>query len=164
MDSVLSMKEIDGKNLFLWGHSFGGWVSTYVAAQRPDEVKGLILLEPAYQIREDIMKLYPEGSEIPDEIFTPSHVGRIFVEDIQATDIFEVIPYYDKEVLLLQGSQSTGNKLQEIYYNKALETFPNITWEIVDGANHSFSGKAGERAMEKWLGYLKTNIEGFAEN
>ena len=83
MDSVLSMKEIDGKNLFLWGHSFGGWVSTYVAAQ------------------------------IPDEIFTPSHVGRIFVEDIQATDIFEVMPYYDKEVLLLQGSQSTGNKLQK---------------------------------------------------
>jgi len=159
MDSVQSMPEIDANNLFLCGHSFGGLVSTYVAAERTDEVKGLMVWEPSYQMREDILQLYPEGSEIPDEIFSPAHVGKIFIEDIQASDIFEVMANYDKKVLLLQGELSKTNELREVYFNKAAETFPNMQWEIVDGATHAFSGKAGERAMENCLSYLNENID-----
>ena len=159
MDSVKSMPQIDANNLFLCGHSFGGLVSTYVAAQRPDEVKGLMVWEPSYQMREYILSLYPIGSEIPDEIYTPVHVGRIFIEDMQASDIFEVMGNYDKEVLLLQGELSKTNELQEEYFNKAAEIFPNMQWEIVDGATHAFSGKAGERALEKCLNYLNENID-----
>lgn len=159
MDSVKSMPEIDGKNLFLCGHSFGGLVSTYVAAQRPDEVKGLMVWEPSYQMSDEMLKLYPLGSEIPDEIFSPSHVGRVFIEDLQNFDIFEGMGNYDKEVLLLQGELSKTNELQEVYFNKAAETSPNMQWEIVDGATHAFSGKAGERAMEKCLNYLNENID-----
>lgn len=159
MDSVKSMPQIDANNLFLCGHSFGGLVSTYVAAQRPDEVKGLMVWEPSYQMREYILSLYPIGSEIPDEIYTPVHVGRIFIEDMQASDIFEVMGNYDKEVLLLQGELSKTNELQEEYFNKAAEIFPNMQWEIVDGATHAFSGKAGERALEKCVNYLNENID-----
>lgn len=159
MDSVQSMPQIDANNLFLCGHSFGGLVSTYVASQRPDDVKGLMVWEPSYQVREDILSLYPIGSEIPDEIYTPVHVGRIFIEDMQASDIFEVMGNYDKQVLLLQGELSKTNELQEIYFNKAAETFPNMQWEVIDGATHAFSGKAGERAMEKCLNYLNENID-----
>ena len=159
MDSVKSMPWIDANNLFLCGQSFGGLVSTYVAAQRPDEVKGLMVWEPSYQMRENILSLYPIGSEIPDEIYTPVHVGRIFIEDMQASDIFEVMGNYDKQVLLLQGELSKTNELQEEYFNKAAEIFPNMQWEIVDGATHEFSGKAGERALEKCLNYLNENID-----
>lgn len=159
MDSVKSMPWIDANNLFLCGHSFGGLVSTYVAAQRPDELKGLMVWEPSYQMREDILSLYPIGSEIPDEIYTPVHVGRVFIEDLQNFDIFEGMGNYDKEVLLLQGELSKTNELQEEYFNKAAEIFPNMQWEIVDGATHAFSGKAGERAMEKCLNYLNENID-----
>ena len=159
MDSVKSMPQIDANNLFLCGCSFGGLVSTYVAAQRPDEVKGLMVWEPSYQMSDEMLKLYPLGSEIPDEIYTPVHVGRIFIEDMQASDIFEVMGNYDKQVLLLQGELSKTNELQEEYFNKAAEIFPNMQWEIVDGATHAFSGKAGERALEKCVSYLKENIE-----
>ena len=159
IDSVKTMPWIDVNNLFLLGHSFGGLVSTYVAAQRPDDVKGLMVWEPSYQMRENILSLYPIGSEIPDEIYTPVHVGRIFIEDMQASDIFEVMGNYDKQVLLLQGELSKTNELQEEYFNKAAEIFPNMQWEIVDGATHAFSGKAGERALEKCLNYLNENID-----
>ena len=51
------------------------------------------------------------------------------------------------------------NELQEEYFNKAAEIFPNMQWEIVDGATHAFSGKAGERALEKCVNYLNENID-----
>ena len=159
IDSVKTMPWIDVNNLFLLGHSFGGLVSTYVAAQRPDDVKGLMVWEPSYQMSDEILKLYPQGCEIPDEIYTPSHVGRIFIEDLQNLDIYETMGNYDKEILLLQGELSKTNELQDIYFNKAAETFPNMKWEIVDGANHTFSEKSGERALEKCIDYMMENME-----
>ena len=60
---------------------------------------------------------------------------------------------------LLGKKLSKTNELQEEYFNKAAEIFPNMQWEIVDGATHAFSGKAGERALEKCLNYLNENID-----
>ncbi len=75
------------------------------------------------------------------------------------TDIYETMGNYDKEILLLQGELSKTNELQDIYFNKAAETFPNMKWEIVDGANHAFSEKSGERALEKCIDYMLENME-----
>jgi len=59
MDVVASLPEIDSSNLFLLGHSFGGITSAYVAAQRPDDVKALVLLEPSLYIPDQYREMYP---------------------------------------------------------------------------------------------------------
>ncbi|MBE5775789.1 MAG: alpha/beta hydrolase [Clostridiales bacterium] len=42
--------------LFLMGFSQGGFVSSYVAAQRPEDVAGLVLEYPAYVLQDDARK------------------------------------------------------------------------------------------------------------
>ena len=46
MDGVRSLDYVDSSNLFLLGCSQGGFVSSYVAAQRSDDVAALVLLFP----------------------------------------------------------------------------------------------------------------------
>lgn len=48
MDSLEYLPDIDRENVFLWGHSLGGGASSYVAGDRPDEIRGAMLIEPAY--------------------------------------------------------------------------------------------------------------------
>jgi len=161
LDAISSLPEIDSNNIFLWGHSFGGLVSTYVAAQRPDEVKGLIVLEPSYQMHDQFLELYPEGSEIPDVLYTPTYIGKIFVEDILSFDIYDMMADYDKEVLLLQGTvhpAETG-ELKEKYFGRAMDTFPNMQLVTVEGADHSFSGSAGEEMLNLTIGFVNENMD-----
>ena len=59
LDSLLYLPEADGDNVFLWGHSFGGLVSTYVGCRRVPKVKGLILAEPSFEMY-DIYDMMPK--------------------------------------------------------------------------------------------------------
>ncbi|MDO5558429.1 MAG: alpha/beta fold hydrolase [Oscillospiraceae bacterium] len=158
-DKIASEPEIDSKNIFLWGHSLGGLVSTYVAEQRHDDIKALILVEPSYQMRDQVRERYPEGSEIPDVVDASQSLGKAFAEDILSFDIYDKMPDFDSDVLLFEGttSESIGGAFPE-YLERAAQTFRSVHVEAVEGANHFFSGDAGVQMREKTIDFIKENI------
>lgn len=158
IDEISSFLEIDSENIFLWGHSLGGLITTYAATQNSKDVQGLICVEPSYQMRDQFEEMFPEGKEIPDVIYSP-YVGKIFVEDIFSFDIYDKMPEYDGKVLLFQGTvaPSIGAEAPE-YLERAAETFPSVQVEAVEGADHGFSGDAGVQMLEKMITFINDNM------
>ena len=52
-DGIRSLDTVDDENMYVMGASQGGFVATYVAATRPQDVRGLIALYPAYVLQDD---------------------------------------------------------------------------------------------------------------
>ena len=45
LDSLSALPKVDTGRVFLWGHSFGGLIASYVGCRFPDEIKGMMLVE-----------------------------------------------------------------------------------------------------------------------
>lgn len=155
MDSLIAMPCIDKDNVFLFGHSFGGFVSAYVGCKRSGEIRGMLLLEPSFQLRDSVMADYPELAAIPDIVYTPDFLGKIFFIDLYSFDIYDLMPGFEKDVLLFAATdpESVGGAYPE-YYVRAAETFPAVRTVSVEGADHQFQGTAGEEMMANVLAYL----------
>ena len=52
MDGIEALDYVDTDNLFLFGQSQGGFVSTLAGVDRLDEVKAMVLLYPAYSLQD----------------------------------------------------------------------------------------------------------------
>ena len=46
MDSLRYLPDVDRSNVYLWGHSLGGFVSAFLGIERQSEIKGIILVDP----------------------------------------------------------------------------------------------------------------------
>lgn len=131
--------------LFLWGHSFCGLVSTYVAGERAEDILGLILLEPSYYMPDQYRELFPEDAKIPVMVEEPLSVSRKFVETIKEYDIFESMKKYPREVLIFRGTVHGDEELQlmDTYFGKALESFSQAQLVEIEEADHYFQGEPG---------------------
>lgn len=158
LDGVLSLEKTDTDNVFLFGHSFGGEVATVVASQREADINALILMEPAYQMSDIISIFFPPSVQIPDYVTTPFYLGHDFIEEIIDFDIYEYMGGYDDNVILFQGD--TGDALGAMfpqYYTWAGDEFPSMRLEVVQGADHVFSGDAGQTMFDLCMGFINEN-------
>lgn len=157
IDGVLSMSEIDQNNLFLWGHSYGGLTTTYVATQRMEEIKGVILLEPSYQLNAQAAKMNTE------EIIEATGIADVCLKDLCSFDIFELIPNYIGPVLVFNGNAASGMQEARDEFmaelKKGVELFPSAELITIDGADHSFSGEAKAPLMAKAVEFVKENMD-----
>ncbi|MBQ9043381.1 MAG: alpha/beta fold hydrolase [Eggerthellaceae bacterium] len=106
-DAVLALDKIDSQQLFLVGSSQGGYVSAYVAAKRPADVRALVLNFPAFCIGDDARERIEEslGDGIPEQAaFGGLPIGKRYLQDAMAVDIYDVIDEYDGDVLIIHGS------------------------------------------------------------
>ena len=105
IDVVCALDDIDGQRLFLVGSSQGGYVSAYVAAHRPADVRALVLNFPAFCIGDDARTHLRADGSIPDEAtFGGLPIGKRYLQDAIDTDIFDVIGGYEGDVLIVHGS------------------------------------------------------------
>lgn len=160
IDALSYLPEIDTENVFLWGHSLGGLVSSVEATQRPDDIKGIVVVEPSYQMHDQMREMFPEGTELPDVIYSPMYMGRIFVDDMLSFNIYDEMPKFKNNVLIIGGTKapSIGAEAPE-YLKKAIETFPSANLEFIEGADHGFMGAPREQMIEKTIDFVKDNIE-----
>jgi len=160
IDSLEYLPYIDKDNVFLWGHSQGGFVATIAAVQRPDGVKGVIGAEPGYNMQDQMAEAYPNIDDMPDVIYEPFAFGRKYMKDLVSFDIFEMIPSYKNPVLIIAADTepSIGAEYKE-YLDRAEEEFPAATQVVVEGANHQFPGQTYKEMQQLSLQFVKDNIK-----
>lgn len=163
IDSLPDFPDIDEENVFLFGHSLGGLSSTYIGCSRSDDIKGMMLIEPSYAYPDYSRETSPDLSKVPDVITDTSlynvEVGKQFVVDMQSVEIYDKMPDYDKDVLILLGTEkdSLGATNRE-YFDRAAKTFPCAEVTEIDGADHYFQGEYGEKAMEQFIKFVQEHI------
>lgn len=160
LEAVIAMLQgldyVDSDNLFLMGTSQGGAVSAITAAANKEEIKGAILLYPAFCLVDQTKERFDSVEDIPDTYFSLwMTVGRAYAENLLDYDIYEVIQNYDKDVLLIHGDADSIVPLS--YSERAVEVYESARLEVLPGAGHGFYGSDAEEAITWMLEYLETH-------
>jgi len=140
--------------IFLFGASQGGFVSTYVAGSRPDDIAGLVLMYPAFVLQDDSRRRNPDPDSGPDTMrIMGMRVGRIYDQDAQSFDIYDIMKQYTGKVLIVHGTADSMAPLS--YSERAVETFPDAELVTLEGADHIFCGKDMEEASRKAVRFME---------
>lgn len=161
LEAVITMIQgldfVDRGNLFLLGTSQGGAVSALAGAEHMDEIRGMILLYPAFVMVDRANELFSSPEEIPDSYyFMWMDVGRAYFEPLIDYDIYADIAVYDKDVLLIHGDADGIVPLS--YSERALEVYPSAELKVMEGAGHGFSGEDEETAIQYITEYCNSRV------
>ena len=154
MDRMKELPEINPEQIFLLGASQGGFVSSYVAGIRPDDVAGVIALYPAYVLQDNAWKQTPDPENIPETISLMGiTLGGIYNRDAQSFDIYDVMKNYPGKVLILHG---TVDSIAPISYSeRAVEAFPDAELIRYEGKNHGFMGQDLIRSENESIAFVQ---------
>ena len=157
IEMIQGLDYVDSSNLFLMGTSQGGAVSAITAAKHVDEIRGLVLLYPAFVLADNANERYQSPEDIPDtQFFMWMDVGRAYFEPLLGYDIYADIESYDKDVLILHGDEDSIVPLS--YSEHAAEVYPSAQLEVLQGAGHGFSGENAQTAIDLMTEYFQSHI------
>jgi len=157
LEMVQELEFVDSDNIFLLGTSQGGAVSALTGAEHADEIRGLVLLYPAFVLVDTANELFSAPEEIPETYhFMWMEVGRAYFEPLIDYDIYADIAAYDKDVLLIHGDADSIVPLS--YSERALEVYQSARLEIMDGAGHGFYGENQDTAIRYITDYCNSHI------
>ncbi|WP_315330423.1 alpha/beta fold hydrolase, partial [Treponema socranskii] len=131
-DNLKADARFKAEQIFLFGESQGGFVSTYVAALRPADIAGLVLLYPAFVLHDDARRRTPDQERIPDTMkLLGKTVGQIYNKDVLSFDIYTLMLQYSGKTLIIHGSADSLVPLS--YSERAIKTFPDAKLITLDG-------------------------------
>ena len=142
--------------IMLWGASQGGFVSSYVAAQRPGDVAAMVLEFPAFVLQDDAKaRANPDGTfpEIDSALGTA--IGRRYGEDAVSFDIYDVIGGYRGDVLILHGDRDGIVPLS--YSQRAAAVYERAELVVMPGQDHGFADRARAEAMEREAAFFRAH-------
>ena len=128
MDSLDSLPGIDTDNVYLWGHSLGGLIAAFAGCNRGSEVKGMLLVEPAIVIGEELAVTYEDGT-------------------CETLRIYDLLADCDLNTVIYMGTHD-GYGEDPTSFDQVLEVLPSGELVIVEGADHFFEGEYGEMMVE----------------
>lgn len=157
LEAVIAMVQeldyVDTNNIFLMGSSQGGAVSAITGAQSSADIRGMILLYPAFILSDRANELFQSVDEIPDTYyFMWMTVGKAYFEPLIGYDIYDAIGSYDNDVLLIHGDEDSIVPLS--YSERARKVYPSAELKVIPGAGHGFSGSDAQQAIGYILDYL----------
>lgn len=127
------LDDVDLGSLCLMAFSLGVPVAVGYAAQYPDRIKGLILLDypPRYPERSEgwVEKALPfaRGRGIPE------HVVHGMQEEAEPTDLWKELAGLRQPILLVKGGQSKAVSDDDLKHYRSL---PQVQVEIFDDSDH----------------------------
>lgn len=142
LEYVKSMTEVDTDNVFILGMSMGGVVAGMLSGRHCEELKGCVLWSPAAVLQDDLKKGFIQDikfdlSNVPEYVDVHSvAVGKCFVEDGLALDIYGETSNFTKAALILHGDKDDIAPPEYSYKYK--EHLSNSQLIIVPGATHSY--------------------------
>lgn len=152
-DSIVRQPFVDANNVFLMGASMGGAVAALVAGARPNLMKGLILLYPAFSLSTEVEHAYPDPVKIPESAeFGGVTVGGQFLRTLYGFNIYMAASSYRGPVLILHGTDD--DVVPSNCSVRATRTYQHARLELISGAKHGFSGGAFKYATRVIVGFL----------
>ena len=150
---VRALDYVDADNLFLLGTSQGGVVSALAGAAHPQDIRGMVLLYPAFVMVDEANARFQSAADIPETYFFMwMEVGRAYFEPLLDYDIYAEIAAYTNDVLLIHGDADSIVPLS--YSERAAEVYPSAQLLVIPGAGHGFSGADAQQAIAAILDYL----------
>ena len=151
---LLKEEFVDTDHLYLVGHSLGGLVAALVGSGYRNEVAGMVLLAPAFNLPEMCAEVYPHNRDIRDTTFLiNTNLGRKFFTEGKSLDSYRWLSRYRNPVLIIHGTEDTIVPID--YAEAAQETFPHATLERMEGVGHAFLGKTGEKMRKLLWAFLE---------
>lgn len=135
--AIKNLSYVDGNEIYLFGSSQGGLVSALTAEDMSDEISGLILLYPAFNIADLVAKF--SGGSILGSLSSFSSFGEAYITSLDGYDVFEHIGDFTGRVLIIHGSKDMI--VDPSYSQRAANVYDNCTLRIIDGANHGFNSE-----------------------
>ncbi len=155
---VKALEFVDSNNIFLLGTSQGGAVSAMAAAEIEDEIRGLVLLYPAFVMVDNVKALFNDADDIPSSYFFMwMSVGKEYFSSLLDYDIYGAISDYRKPVLILHGDEDSIVPLS--YSEKAVEVYQSAKLKVIENAGHGFYGGDFELAVKYIADYCNSNVE-----
>ncbi|RAK12740.1 prolyl oligopeptidase family protein [Halanaerobium saccharolyticum] len=156
IDHFQGRENINTNNIFLFGASQGGLVSALTAEERREDIKGLLLLFPAFCIADNWNQKFPDSEDIPEtHEFWGMRLGRNFFETIQGYDVYKNIGKYNKNVQIFVGDQDSIATAASC--KKAEKLYSNVELEIFAGEGHGFSEAANRKVAEMTYQFVQRN-------
>lgn len=139
--------------IFLMGESQGGYVSACVAAERPEDVAGLILWYPAFVIEENAKKRAVLPAPERYDFFGLS-LGERYIQDALEIRIYQKIADYRKPVLIIHGDRDNMVPLSSS--RKAVQVYESAELKIISGGGHGFEGGQRFQAAGYSIRFIQT--------
>lgn len=132
IDHFRGRNDVKSEKIFLCGTSQGGLVSALVANDRNDDIAGLILMYPAFNVADQVNDYdVPEGAEN----FLP--VGKEYFDTLKDFDVFAHIGNFKKPVVIIHGTRDTTVPIS--YSERAAEVYENCVLRTISGGIHGFN-------------------------
>jgi hypothetical protein len=164
LEAVLSAAKtwqfVDTKNIFLCGESQGGFVTALTAVDHVEEIKGIVLLYPAFHIPDAMRKMFPERQGIKDEMDFPFNmkVGRCYVDAVYDMNAYAATKNFRKKVLIIHGDKDVAVPIS--YAERAAKEYPSAELKVIGGADHGFIIKEHkDQAIKYMIDFLQTDIK-----
>ena len=152
LDTIRDLDVVDPAAVFLLGQSQGGAVSAIVAAERPADVTGLVLLYPAFIIHDDALREFGSPENVPETYVKWHELGRVYAVDAMSYDFFERIGAYTGPVLMFQGTADNMEPME--YTDRAATCYANVDYEHIEGAGHEFKGDDRMHVAERIVAFV----------
>ncbi len=148
---------IDSNNIFLFGGSQGGLVTTLATEELGDKIAGMALYYPALCIADNWRETYPDTSMIPESNdFWGMTLGKEFFESIHDFHVYDEIGSYPGNVLIIHGDKDEIVPLS--YSEEAVKHYKSAELVVLENEGHGFGPDGAKTAREKVLDFLKANI------
>ena len=153
MDELGAKDYIDQSRIILLGESQGGMVSALVAAERKESVERLLLIFPAFCIKDDWVKMYPTLEDMPEEVdFWGVKLSHTYLEGLYGLDVYGTIGKYDGPVCIFHGD---NDQVVDVSYSrKALDAYGSANLIVLPGEGHGFSPEAQANTIKAIAGML----------
>ena len=140
IDAFKKLDMIDPASIFLLGQSQGGAVSAMAAAERGDDVAGLILLYPAFVIHQSAVDRFGSPENVPETYLQfGQELGREYALAALSYDFYEHVGAYTGPVIMFQGDADEMEP--KVFSDRAAACYADLDYEIIPGAGHVFQGE-----------------------
>ena len=159
IDEAKGWDFVNSDQIVIIGASQGGAAAAAYAAENGSDIKGMILLYPAFVIYDDIHQQFHSLNEVPEKFNYQGwiRVGKNYISDAWDYNFYDDMKKFDKPVLILHGDRDGIVDLS--YSRQAVKCYPNAELQVLNGAGHGFYGSSFDEAVTFIDAYLeKMNI------
>lgn len=157
-DHIAAMDQVDENAIFLLGGSQGGIVTALAAEERVEQVRGMILYYPAYNIPDDWRNRFGAVESIPETFeFWELTLGKNFFVSMKDFVSYDHVGGFKGPVLILQGEND--KIVTPAAAKRASEKYVNAELVILQGEGHGFSEDGRKMAIEKALQMMQRSMQ-----